>query len=103
MKNAFGYQYEKPTIPVNWNPQERNFFNQLMGLFDRLFSMKLGPDRLKETYVQEKELIDKIYPVGVILRFLLVTDDPNELFPGTTWVVFSEDADTGTYEWVRIE
>lgn len=46
--NTYGYLYQPPTIPRNWNADEKRFFNQLMELFDRLFSMKLGETRLKD-------------------------------------------------------
>ena len=93
-KSVYSYQYEKPTMPVSWNVEERRFFNQLMSLFDRLFSMKLGMNRLKEN-----ELFKKLYPVGMVAKFHLDTDDPNELFPGRTW----ELLENTTYEWVRQE
>lgn len=54
--NTYGYLYQPPSIPKNWNADEKRFFNQLMELFDRLFSMKLGETRLKNGAVTASKI-----------------------------------------------
>jgi len=54
--NTYGYLYQPPSIPRNWNADEKRFFNQLMELFDRLFSMKLGETRLKDGSVTARKI-----------------------------------------------
>lgn len=54
--NNYGYLYQPPSIPRNWNADEKRFFNQLMELFDRLFSMKLGETRLKNGAVTASKI-----------------------------------------------
>lgn len=54
--NNYGYLYQPPSIPRNWNADEKRFFNQLMELFDRLFSMKFGETRLKNGAVTASKI-----------------------------------------------
>jgi hypothetical protein len=49
--NTYGYLYQPPSVPRNWNADEKRFYNQLMELFDRLFSMKFGEGRLKKNCI----------------------------------------------------
>jgi len=50
-QNVYGYQYQPPTLPANASPAFKRYHNELMELFDRLFSMKLGGDRVKKNAI----------------------------------------------------
>ena len=56
LENQSGYQYSAPTLPRNWNSEEKRFYNQMLELFDRLFSMKFGGNRIKANAISAKHL-----------------------------------------------